>query len=229
MDEIGDMPLGLQSKLLRIIQEKEFERVGGSSIIKTDVRILAATNKILMDEVNKGNFRLDLFYRFNVFNIFLPPLMARKDDISLLAEHILKRFKGEYGLNKKFNRQVFSRLMGCDFPGNIRELENCIERAYFNTDSDTILPEDFSCGLCSPSLPLSSDIKMESVHEKPLENHEKAEEAVPIYEELSEKDKIVETLKSCGWVQAKAARILNISVRQLNYRISKYGIQIKKI
>ena len=229
LDEIGDMPLGLQSKLLRIIQEKEFERVGGSSLIKTDVRILAATNKILMDEVKKGNFRLDLFYRLNVFNIFLPPLRARKDDIPLLSEHILKRFNGEYGLNKKFNRQVYSRLMGCDFPGNIRELENCIERAYFNTDSDTISPEDFSCGMCSPSLPLSFDTKMEPVHEKPLENNEKIQEAVPRYEELSEKDKIVETLKGCGWVQAKAARILNISVRQLNYRISKYGIQIKKI
>lgn len=232
LDEIGDMPLSLQSKLLRIIQEKEFERVGGSSTIKTDVRIIAATNKNLIEEVNRGNFRLDLFYRLNVFTIFLPPLRARKDDIPLLVEHIIKKLNNEYSLNKTYDKQSVYKLMKYDFPGNIRELENCVERAYFNSESNIIFSEDLCCETCNYSNQSYNVIKDgESKTEEAITENITAKEAAmdELSENYSEVDKIIEALKKCGWVQAKAARSLGITVRQLNYRINKYGIEIKKI
>lgn len=213
------MPLGLQSKLLRILQEKEFERVGGTSTIKTDVRIIAATNKNLLEEVHKGNFRLDLFYRLNVFNIILPPLRDRKEDIPYLVEHILKKLNNEYGLNKKIDKQIFAKLMNCDFPGNVRELENCIERAYFNSPSNVISYDDFSCNLCKIPMPKIETCELNDV--KQFDNNDKnvdmKENISP--ETYSERDKIIEALRKCGWVQAKAARLLGVTVRQLNYRI----------
>jgi Nif-specific regulatory protein len=229
LDEIGDMPLSLQSKLLRILQEKEFERVGGTSTIKTDVRIIAATNKNLLEEVHKGNFRLDLFYRLNVFNIFLPPLRDRKEDIPYLVEHILKKMNNEYGLNKKIDKQIFAKLMNCDFPGNVRELENCIERAYFNSPSGVISFDDFSCNLCKITMPKMGTFESNDVQQSD-NNNKNVDMKVDISPETySEREKIIEALKKCGWVQAKAARLLGVTVRQLNYRIKKYNINIQKI
>lgn len=229
LDEIGDMPLNLQSKLLRIIQEKEFERVGGNTTIKTDVRIIAATNKNILEEIKKGNFRADLYYRLNVFTIYLPPLRNRKEDIPDIINYKMKKLNKEYGLNKKIDKKTVLRIMGCNFPGNIRELENCIERGYFNSERSVIPPSDISCDLCTSSNCESEDIL------RPIEVKEKlsgTSDEISVREfskaEPSEVEKILDALRKCGWVQAKAARYLGITVRQLNYRIAKFKIDIKK-
>ena len=232
LDEIGDMPLSLQSKILRIIQEKEFERLGGTSTIKADVRIIAATNKNLAEEVQKGLFRLDLYYRLNIFTIYLPPLRNRKEDIPDLAQHIISKLNREYNMNKKISNDFLSALMKCDFPGNIRELENCIERAYFNTSENTLISTTVNCSMC-----YVLNNPAQSVY--PIENEEQNERVKNDTEEItvrdhqkvnaSEKDHILEALEKCGWVQAKAARYLGMTVRQLNYRIAKLNIKIKKI
>ncbi len=235
LDEIGDMPLSLQSKLLRMIQEKEFERVGGTSTIKADVRIIAATNKNLLEEVNKGNFRLDLYYRLNVFTIYLPPLRQRKEDIPDLANFIVSKLNREYKLNKKLTPQFIEGLMRCNFPGNIRELENCIERAYFNTQSNIISEEALHCSLCGTLNEQSYGVKESSFEVEEVkqieEEEEKSDRMIREHKRVftSEKEMIIEALEKCGWVQAKAARYLGMTLRQLNYRISKLNIEVKKI
>ncbi|MCX8083318.1 MAG: nif-specific transcriptional activator NifA [Calditerrivibrio sp.] len=232
LDEIGDMPLGLQSKLLRIIQEKEFERVGGTSTIKADVRIIAATNKNLSEEVQKGNFRLDLYYRLNVFTIYLPPLRQRKEDIPELANFIVTKLNKEYKLNKKLSTTFINELFKCNFPGNIRELENCIERAYFNSKTNIITENALKCNSCRVII---SQIEVDNQYPSHTteREHQETESQQEIREHkrvlTSEKDLILEALEKCGWVQAKAARYLGMTIRQLNYRISKLNIEIKKI
>ena len=136
LDEIGDMPLATQAKLLRILQEKEFERVGGNQTIRVDVRFIAATNKNLTEMVRQGTFREDLYYRLNVFSIHLPPLRERKEDIPLLAAHILEQMENPV----KLSSEGLQILMTNSLPGNIRELQNILERAAVMTDSGMIEP-----------------------------------------------------------------------------------------
>ena len=139
LDEIGDMEKSMQVKLLRVLQKKEFERVGGEVTIKVNVRIIAATNQNLEKMVEKNEFREDLYYRLNVIPLLLPPLRERKEDISLLAEHFLKKFTCEFGGNiKGIRREALDVLMNYRWPGNVRELENIIERIVTLTDADFI-------------------------------------------------------------------------------------------
>lgn len=147
LDEIGDMPLTVQSKLLRVLQEGEFSRVGSNQTVKTDVRVLAATNKNLEKEVEAGNFREDLFYRLNVVRIHIPPLRERREDVRLLAEFFLQRMASrKRGPQMRFSEDALSMLEAYDWPGNVRELENTIQRACALSNSDVLLPSDIPLG-----------------------------------------------------------------------------------
>jgi DNA-binding NtrC family response regulator len=147
LDEIGDMPLAVQSKLLRVLQEGEFCRVGSNQTVKTDVRVLAATNKLLESEVEAGNFREDLFYRLNVVRIHIPPLRERREDVRQLAEFFLQRLGArKRGPQMRFSEDALSMLEAYDWPGNVRELENTIQRACALSNTDVLLPSDIPLG-----------------------------------------------------------------------------------
>jgi len=208
LDEIGDLPLQTQIKLLRVLQEREFERLGGSETIKTNIRLITATNKNLEEAIAKGQFREDLYYRLNVFTIFLPPLRERKPDILLLAEHFLEKYEKEHGKRiRRISTPAIDMLMSYHFPGNVRELENAIERAVLVCDSNVIhghhLPPTLQTAEVSGTvtkLTLSSAV------------------------EAFERDLIQDTLKSTGGNIASAARQLDSTERILGYKIKKYGI-----
>ena len=205
LDEIGDIPLVLQSKLLRVLQEREIERLGGVHTVKVDVRIITATNKNLDEEVKKGTFREDLYYRFNVVNILVPPLRERKEDILLLIDFFLKKYNVRHKKNVKgVTREVRDMLMKYDYPGNVRELENITERAVVLTRGDYISKED---------LPTFSG-----------ETKDLLEKNMKETVETIERNMILDALISSEWVQTKAASILGLSERMLRYKIKKYNI-----
>ncbi|MCJ7728645.1 MAG: nif-specific transcriptional activator NifA [Sedimentisphaerales bacterium] len=211
LDEIGDFPVSLQIKLLRVIQFKEFERLGGTETIKTNVRIIVATNKNLEQQIKDGVFREDLYYRINVFPIYLPPLRERKDDIMQLADHFLEKYAAEN--NKHITRistPAIEMLTSYHWPGNIRELENCIERAVLLCDGEVIRSEHLP-----PSLQMIR--KTEQV-------------AGPSLVEIitnKERELIIDALKKSGGQQRTAAKELGITERILGYKIKKYGIYPK--
>lgn len=213
LDEIGDFSLNLQIKLLRVIQFKEFERVGGLETIKTNVRIVVATHKNLEEQIKEGLFREDLYYRINVFPIFMPPLRDRKDDIMLLADYFLEKIAVEN--NKDISRistPAIEMLTRYHWPGNIRELENCIERAVLLCNDDVIRSEHLP-----PSLQMIK--KTETVAKRSLN------EII----ENKEKELIVDALKKFDGQQRKTARELGISERILGYKIKKYNIHPRYI
>jgi DNA-binding NtrC family response regulator len=205
LDEIGDIPLVLQSKLLRVLQEREIERLGGIHTVKVDVRIITATNKNLDEEVKKGAFREDLYYRLNVVNIRVPPLRERKEDILLLIDFFLKKYNARHKKNVKgVTREVRDMLMKYDYPGNVRELENITERAVVLTRGDYISKED---------LPAFSG-----------ETKDLLEKNMKETVETIERNMILDALVTSEWVQTKAASILGLSERMLRYKIKKYKI-----
>lgn len=213
LDEIGDFSVSLQVKLLRVIQFKEFERVGGYETLKTNVRIIVATNKNLEEQIEKGLFREDLYYRINVFPIYLPPLRQRKDDIMLLADHFLEEFAAENNKDiARISTPAIEMLTRYHWPGNARELENCIERAVLLCDGNVIRSEHLP-----PSLQMIR--KTESVGKGSMI------EAIA----NMEKELIVDALKKSGGHQRKAAEDLGISERILGYKIRKYNIHPKYI
>ena len=213
LDEIGDFSLNLQVKLLRVIQFKEFERVGGLETIKTNVRIVVATHKNLEEQIKEGLFREDLYYRVNVFPIYMPPLRDRKDDIMLLADYFLEKTAAEN--NKDISRistPAIEMLTRYHWPGNIRELENCIERAVLLCNEDVIRSEHLP-----PSLQMIK--KDESVARRSMN------EII----ENKERELIVDALKKFDGHQRKTARELGVSERILGYKIKKYNIHPKYI
>jgi Nif-specific regulatory protein len=213
LDEIGDFSMNLQVKLLRVIQFKEFERVGGLETIKTNVRIVVATHKNLEEQIKEGLFREDLYYRINVFPIYMPPLRDRKDDIMLLADYFLEKTAAEN--NKDISRistPAIEMLTRYHWPGNIRELENCIERAVLLCNEDVIRSEHLP-----PSLQMIK--KDESVARRSLN------EII----ENKERELIVDALKKFDGQQRKTARELGVSERILGYKIKKYNIHPKYI
>ncbi|MCD8552438.1 sigma 54-interacting transcriptional regulator [Seleniivibrio sp.] len=217
LDEVGDMPMEAQSKLLRVLQDKTIEKLGTVESTKVDVRILAATNKNLEEAVQAGKFRLDLYYRLNVFTIDLPPLRKRKEDIPAICEVILGKLNTSYGKNYTLDATTVAALSHCNWPGNIRELENCLERAALTAGDGLIKPEHISCS--------RGDFCLSHVI-----GEECPEGDEPISDDgNSDKTQLLLALQKAGWVQAKAARMLNMTVRQVNYRIAKYGIEVKKI
>jgi Nif-specific regulatory protein len=213
LDEIGDFSLNLQVKLLRVIQFKEFERVGGLETIKTNVRIVVATHKNLEEQIKEGLFREDLYYRINVFPIYMPPLRERKDDIMLLADHFLEKIATENNKNiSRISTPAIDMLTRYHWPGNIRELENCIERAVLLCNDDVIRSEHLP-----PSLQMAK--KTEPVTQRSLT------EII----ENKERELIVDALKKFDGKQRKTAKELGISERILGYKIKKYGIHPKYI
>jgi Nif-specific regulatory protein len=208
LDEIGDLPPQTQVKLLRVLQEREFERLGGTETIRANIRLITATNKNLEEAISKGDFREDLYYRLNVFSIFLPPLRQRRSDILLLAEHFLEKYENEHGKRiRRISTPAIDMLMSYHFPGNVRELENAIERAVLVCDSNVIH---------SHHLPPT----LQTAETSGTETHLTLSSAVAGFE----RDLIIDTLKSTSGNVAKAARQLDSTERILGYKIKKYGI-----
>ncbi len=214
LDEIADMSPSTQAKVLRVLQEQEFERVGGTKTIKVDVRVICATNKDLKEEIAEKRFRDDLYYRLNVVHLHIPPLRERREDILPLCEYFLQRFSGE--LNKKvtgFSEEAEQTLRRYSWPGNIRELRNTIERAVLLSEQEHVQPEDLSLsGMdrndCGPEVPEGIDLTGEGVKLVDME-----------------KKLILDALDKNNWVQKDAATYLGISRRVMHYKIQKFGIR----
>jgi len=208
LDEIGELSPSTQVKLLRVLQEREFERLGGVKPIKVDVRLVAATNKDLEAAMLSGTFREDLYYRLNVFEIFVPPLRERRPDIPLLADHFVERFAAEHGRSvRRISTTAIDMLMSYHWPGNVRELENCIERATLVCEGGVLhahhLPPTLQTAEVSGTLPRQS-----------------LAAAVESYE----KDLLLDALKITRGNRAKAARLLQTTERILGYKLKGYGI-----
>ena len=279
LDEIGEISAPFQAKLLRILQEGEFERVGGNRTLKVDVRLICATNKNLEHAVAKGEFRADLYYRINVIPVFLPPLRDRPGDIGLLARSFVERFNAENGRKLTIAPSGMDILKRCSFPGNVRELENCVRRAATLTHGDVIAREDLSCavGEClssqlwtggghgpfDPIAELASGRTIaapvyERAHSAPPPQpvpsaprpqpaapapavelpppdeaaakaceHAEAGDCPAIASRLTEKERLLDAMERAGWVQAKAARVLGVTPRQIGYALRKYRIEMK--
>lgn len=212
LDEIGDLSISTQVKLLRVLQEREFERLGGTETISINVRVIAATNKELAQAIEAGTFREDLFYRLNVFTIYLPPLRERRTDILLLADHFLLKCARSHNKQiKRISTPAIDMLMCYHWPGNVRELENCIERAVVVCEGGVVhahhLPPTLQTAEASNT---ESRVKLGTT----LETYEK--------------DMIVDALKSTRGNQAKAARLLDTTERILNYKVKKYQIDYRR-
>jgi Nif-specific regulatory protein len=209
LDEIGDLDLTTQVKLLRVLQEREFERLGGVETIKVNVRLIVATNKDLEEAIKKSQFREDLYYRLNVFTIFMPPLRERKPDILLLAEHFVQKFEREHGKSiKRISTPAIDMLTSYHWPGNVRELENVIERAVLICDSNVIHGHHLP-----PSLQTAEG--SDTVTRLSLTS------AIEAYE----RDLIQDALKTSRGNRAKAAKLLDSTERIIGYKVKKYGLR----
>jgi two-component system response regulator HydG len=218
LDEIGDMSPSTQAKILRVLQEHEFERLGGTRTLRVDVRLIAATNRDLPGMVQTGQFREDLYYRLNVVSIEMPPLRERKDDIVPLANAFIRRFSGE--LKKKIEGLELDSqklLMRYNWPGNIRELENTIERAMLLAEGRAIAADDLRLGE-SPTTSGGGRDHASVVKIPPT--------GIPL--EDIERHALVEALKMSNWVQKDAAELLSISPRVMNYKIKTLGIEFPR-
>ena len=217
LDEVGDMSPSTQAKILRVLQEHEFERLGGTRTLRVDVRLIAATNRELSTMVAQGLFREDLYYRLNVVSIEMPPLRDRKDDITALGNFFIRRFSGE--LKKKIDGlepDAQKMLMRYNWPGNIRELENAVERAMLLTEGRLISAEDLRLGETATSQ--SARDSQTPVKLPPS--------GIPL--EDIERCALVEALKMSNWVQKDAAELLSISPRVMNYKIKTLGIEFPR-
>jgi len=219
LDEIGELSLTTQAKILRFLEEKEFNRVGGSKTIKVDVRLITATNKDLNQMIKKGGFREDLYYRINVVPIVIPPLRERKEDIPILIDHFINKFSVENNKNVKgINKDALEFLMQYEWPGNVRELENLIERVIALTSNEYIpaneLPYSFK------NIP-----KINGLKESVLDGKVSFLQA----EEEFEKEVILDALKRTNYIQSHAAEILGISRRILKYKMDKLGINHNRV
>jgi DNA-binding NtrC family response regulator len=211
LDEIGEMPLSMQVKLLRFLQEHSFERIGGTHTLEVDVRIIAATNRDLASSIKEGNFREDLYYRLNVLNIDLPPLRQRKQDIPVLAEHFLAKFRGNKNITR-FTASTLKVFQNYSWPGNIRELENVVQRAVILARGTEIEPADLPHNIAGLS-------------EQPrLDNFMLVLPPEGISLEELEKDLILQALEQNEQNQTKAAKLLGITRSALIYRMQKHNI-----
>jgi Nif-specific regulatory protein len=265
--------MAFQAKLLRVLQEREFERVGGSTPVKVDVRLILATNRNLERMVKTGAFRADLYYRINVVNIQLPPLRERREDIPAMAQHFLERFNRENVRTAQFSPGAMRVLSSCYWPGNVRELENCVERTATMAQGDVITDLAFPCkenrcltqvlhhieredavtptritdipvvevpmapaphsaphSMPAPLSAASSTPADFGDSEIPLTAAEAAEVAAVNTngKPEGERERLIWAMERCGWVQAKAARLLKISPRQMGYALQKNGIEMRK-
>jgi Nif-specific regulatory protein len=255
LDEIGDVSPAFQAKLLRVLQEREFERVGGTKPVKVDVRLICATNRDLEKMVQRGEYRADLYYRINVVSIFLPPLRERRADIPLLVAHFIDRFNKENRRVLKVSPEAMKVLTSCYWPGNVRELENCIERTATMVAGDTIRDFAFPCkqnrcltqtlhfldkaDAVAAVAALAPPTRRESAPDEPADDgvtrigptHNLPPPpggAVGSEPPEGERERLIWAMEQCGWVQAKAARLLRVTPRQLGYALQKNRIEVRK-
>ncbi|MHB8881877.1 MAG: sigma 54-interacting transcriptional regulator [Thermodesulfovibrionales bacterium] len=212
LDEIGDLPLSLQPKILRVLQEKEFERVGGEKTITVDVRLIAATSRDLEELVSSGTFREDLYYRLNVVPVYLPPLRERKEDIPFLADFFMEKYNKENRKSAEISTDELNLFMRYAWPGNVRELENTIERLVVMSTGKAVSLRDI------PAVIRDAALRKQAAGPG---------DALPLTIADIEKQRIIEALNQAGWNQAKAARMLGITSRQIGYKIKIHGISKK--
>ncbi len=217
LDEIGELNFDLQVKLLRALEEKKITRVGDTIPIEVDIRFIAATNKDLKEEVKRGSFRNDLFYRINVLPIHLPPLRERQEDIPLLTSYFLERYCQSYNRKRKtLSPEALAVLRQYQWPGNVRELKNVIERVVLMIEKTTITPEDLPFDLKATAPGIILKIPEEEIDLKKVSN---------LVMELTERQMIEKALKNAGNNKTKAAQSLGISRRSLNYKVKEYKIK----
>lgn len=222
LDEIGDISPAFQSKLLRVLQEGEFERVGGNRTLKVDIRVIAATNRDLETAVERGDFREDLYYRLNVMPIKMPPLRERIDDVPDLARFLVAKIAAKQSRELAITQSAVHLLVRHSWPGNVRELENCLERAAVMSESgtidrDAVIVAGIRADARAPSVPSA-------------ERTERVEKTASWQDAgLDERERVIAALEDAGWVQAKAARLLNMTPRQIAYRIQTLNITLRKI
>jgi transcriptional regulator with PAS, ATPase and Fis domain len=212
LDEIGDLPIEMQPKLLRVLEEKEFERVGSTSLIKADFRLLAATNHNLEEMLEEGRFRKDLFYRLNVITLHIPPLRERREDIIPLAEHFLKRIAQEIGVTEiKIDPEAAEVLMNHDWPGNVRELSNVLERIASYLERDTIYPCDIP-----PYI------------QRTRKTPDNSRTSLRFVQDRAEREAILYTLESASYNKARAASMLGIHRSLLYKKMKKYRLPLRE-
>jgi Nif-specific regulatory protein len=253
LDEIGDISAAFQAKLLRVLQEGEFERVGGTRTLKVDVRLIAATNRNLEAAVTAGTFRADLYYRISVVPIALPPLRERREDIPLLALEFLYDFNQIHETSLTMTSDALKVLCACDFPGNVRELESCVRRTAAFAQGSMIVADDFACrkDSCLSSLlwkpekqssragyiplPLAGGAARPKVAAVLPVSATETSDAPALDDALIgdsgdqvERGQLVDAMERAGWVQAKAARLLGLTPRQMGYALRKHSIEIKR-
>lgn len=212
LDEIGELSMSTQVKLLRVCQERKFERLGGTKTLSVDIRLVTATNRDLERAIKEGQFREDLYYRLNVIPIYLPPLRERETDTLLLIEHFLQTSNRDNDKSVMFSKQALELMMRYPWPGNVRELENCVERLVVLAQKSQVEADD---------LPLSILSGLEPAQ------HSQEVSALPEAVRGMEKENILRTLKEHDGVQKHAARALGLTQRQLGYKIKKYGIRLR--
>ena len=233
LDEVGDLPMEVQIKILRVLQEREFERIGGSDTIKVDVRVVSATNRNLEELITTGTFRQDLYYRLNVFPIQIPPLRQRKEDIQLLTEHFLEKFSHTTAKKiKKVEKNAFQRLESYPWPGNVRELENVIERAIIVARSDVLTAECLEFGPLpvAPQTPAPPQANPPGEPGTGMEKPDRTSDyysGLPLSERLQneEQKEIIKAIEQSRGNIAAAARSLRINRSTLYYRLRKYGLE----
>ncbi len=211
LDEIGELPAGTQAKLLRVLQEKEFERVGGNRTHKVDVRIIAATNKNLALLAENGGFRQDLYYRLNVFPIVTPPLRNRREDIPILLNHFLEKVAHDYGRTLSYTGEALEFLTRYDWPGNVREMENMVERLVIMAEADRI-DEKLLKSVVSKGSAALNDV------------HVRTASCGASLKEI-EKTEILSALRRNDWIRYKAARELGLTDRQIGYKVRKFHLE----
>ncbi|MDD4952366.1 MAG: sigma 54-interacting transcriptional regulator, partial [Desulfovibrionaceae bacterium] len=212
LDEIGELSLDAQAKVLRAIQEKEIQRVGGERTLSVDVRLICATHRQLEELLKSGAFRQDLYYRINVFPVFIPALRERRADILPLAEHFLEEFSTEYGKKiKRISTPAIDLLTMYHWPGNVRELRNCVERAVLVCDEEVIRTYHLP-----PTLQSAESSATDS--------------CLPFGEAVAkfEQEILVDSLKKTRGNMLQTARDLRVSYRIVNYKVKKYGIDVRK-
>ena len=243
LDEIGDVSPAFQAKLLRVLQERELERVGGSHTIRVDVRLIGATNRDLEAMVSAGQFRADLYYRINVVSIFLPPLRERPEDIPDLIGYFLERFNKQNERGLRVSPEAIGVFANCTWPGNVRELENCVERTALLARGSVIERLDVPCQRSQCLSMLLWRSRAESINIpggaaqilepraaqrppwKPEEGTSTAS-AAALHSD-PQRERLIDAMERCGWVQAKAARMLNLTPRQMGYALKKFRIPLK--
>jgi len=230
LDEIGEISPAFQAKLLRVLQEGEFERVGGNASIKVDVRIIAATHRDLEAAIDKGDFREDLFYRLNVMPLYLPPLRERPEDIPDISRHLLAKIGEEQQRALTIDDRAIRALAQYEWPGNVRELENCLERAAVLSEDGAIDARQIRIpGRDRPGATALAAERFAPVQiAMPPAPDDDASPPLPEDAEISERQRVIAALQQAGWVQAKAARLLNMTPRQIAYRIQTMGIEVKQ-